>query len=727
MSTIQGKLRQIDGLTGKKNYPDALSMLQDLMDKGSGCSEVYNRAGYIYGETGRFEEAIDVFKKVVALEPDNPDPYHEVANMYKMKGCYVKAMDYYKKALVINPDRPVSVEGVNTCRMRIKLLKVDEFLEKGETDGALSELGRILSEEGPNLEIYEKMAYIHGLKDQYDKATELYKKVVNMNPGREEPYHELGNMYKMKGQYNEAIKEFQKSLSINPDRAVSVSGIGFCYKKKNDNRRAVKYFKKAIELDRKETESYKNLLDLYAESHDRKGIDEIYGKLKDLSRTDDDVKTKYLYVKAVLYRDYRSALEKGENLRSEVEKIYSRDLPGTHSGGQKKEIIDLLINDFSLEGRHLRTTGGEAGAMLKYNSILSVDPENEEAKKGLYFTEKYLHKTERPHFCAISISFGCMLKCRMCRIWESQVRDEELSQDTWKGIIDDLSEFMDENKTMNFAGGEPLLRKDLVELINYSGKKGFKPAICTNGWLIDEDMAKRLVDSGLDIVALSLDSLDERTHDYIRGVEGSYRRARNAVDNLVKYNKDKKIRVHIQPIISAINLPHLIELTHWVHDHPGLGDITFLATIQPPNTNSDYQEWYRKEEFEELWPKDMDLVNSVMDELSRLKLSDKATSYKIGNQVFQLQAYKSYFSDPLSFYKKKVQCNIGEQFVNVHINGDVKLCHYSDVVIGNLARQRISEFWESKAANNMRKQIKVCERKCHQILNCMKDENPYLK
>jgi len=320
-----------------------------------------------------------------------------------------------------------------------------------------------------------------------------------------------------------------------------------------------------------------------------------------------------------------------------------------------------------------------------------------------------------------------MLRCRMCRIWEDRIpQGQELGIETWRRIIDNLAEFMDEDRSINFAGGEPLLKEGLIDLITYSRKKGFKPAVCTNAWLIDREMARQLVDSGVDIVAISLDSLDEKTHDYLRGAQGSYKKVKEAIEFLTSYNKDNRIRVHIQAIISQVNLEDLIGLTHWVNAHEGLGDITFLALMQPPNTNSDYQEWYKKEEFKLLWPRDKNRVDSIMDELIRLKLSDGPTSYKIGNKVFQLEAYKEYFSDPLGFYKTQVQCNIGTQFVNVHTNGDVKLCHYSETTIGNLSRERIEDIWDSPLANSVRDKVRVCNKKCHQILNCVKEENPYI-
>lgn len=605
------------------------------------------------------------------------------------------------------------------------LKKIDGYIYNENFRLAVKELKNILKKESNNVEINEKLGHVYELMDQYDLAIEIFNKVVRLNPQREESYHDLGNMYKMKRLYDRAISDYKKALSINPNRTSSICGVGFCMMKKGEFRKAIEEFENAIKIMPKDIEAYKNLSELYVSLDRYDEVKKIWVKLKELNAIKKDIKVTYFLIKLELLKNHRKELGLAKDLRVVVSDIYKSLNSGRYGKKDLKTILELLKNDFLEEGRYLRGTGDEKLAILKYQSVISLDPCNEEAMNEVYLSEKFLHSSEKPYFCAVSIVFKCMLRCRMCRIWENNVVDE-LSIESWKGVIDDLAGFMDENRTINFAGGEPLLKDGLIELIEYSNKKGFKPAICTNAWLIDEEMAKRLVDSGLDIVAISLDSLNEKTHDYLRGAEGSYKRAMDAIGYLNKYNKDNKIRVHVQPIISEVNIEDLIDLTHWVNRHEGLGDITFLAIIQPPHTNSDYQEWYTKEEFKELWPKDKGKINAVMDELIRLKMSDKVKSYKIGNQVFQLQAYKEYLANPLEFYKKEVQCNIGTQFINIHTNGDVKLCHYSDIIVGNLTKQRIEDIWNSALTNSVRDKIKVCNKKCHQILNCMKDENPYI-
>ncbi len=116
----------------------------------------------------------------------------------------------------------------------------------------------------------------------------------------------------------------------------------------------------------------------------------------------------------------------------------------------------------------------------------------------------------------------CNLKCVHCY---AQAVDpdgqDEISTSQAKEIIDDLAAFG--APVMLFSGGEPLVRKDLVELASYATGKGMRAVISTNGTLITKEKARELKDVGLSYVGISLDGTEE-THDKFRGVPGSYKK-----------------------------------------------------------------------------------------------------------------------------------------------------------------------------------------------------------
>ena len=119
----------------------------------------------------------------------------------------------------------------------------------------------------------------------------------------------------------------------------------------------------------------------------------------------------------------------------------------------------------------------------------------------------------------------CNLKCVHCYAQAVPVDGaDDISTEQAKTMIDDLAAYG--APVMLFSGGEPLVRKDLVELASHATSKGMRAVISTNGTLITKEKARELKGVGLSYVGISLDGMEE-VHDRFRGVpgEGELRRA----------------------------------------------------------------------------------------------------------------------------------------------------------------------------------------------------------
>jgi len=114
----------------------------------------------------------------------------------------------------------------------------------------------------------------------------------------------------------------------------------------------------------------------------------------------------------------------------------------------------------------------------------------------------------------------CNLKCIHCY---SNSRDipykNELTTDEGKTLISDLAAFR--SPVILFSGGEPLMRGDLPELVEFAVDRGMRAVISTNGTLLTRKVVTLLKKTGISYVGVSLDGM-ERTHDRFRGVEGAF-------------------------------------------------------------------------------------------------------------------------------------------------------------------------------------------------------------
>jgi radical SAM protein with 4Fe4S-binding SPASM domain len=117
-----------------------------------------------------------------------------------------------------------------------------------------------------------------------------------------------------------------------------------------------------------------------------------------------------------------------------------------------------------------------------------------------------------------AVTKRCNLRCKHCSI--AEMSGEELSTEEGFGLIEDAAKFGPVK--FGFTGGEPLLRADIYELIEYASSFDMQVVMATNGTLITNDVAKRLKKAGLERAAISIDGI-YTAHDNFRGVNGAFK------------------------------------------------------------------------------------------------------------------------------------------------------------------------------------------------------------
>lgn len=127
------------------------------------------------------------------------------------------------------------------------------------------------------------------------------------------------------------------------------------------------------------------------------------------------------------------------------------------------------------------------------------------------------------------LTYACNLQCVHCLSSSGRRDPDELTTAEAKRVLDELHDL--QVFYINIGGGEPMVRRDFFELVEYSIGRGIGVKFSTNGAFIDEKNARRLAAMDYLDIQISLDGIDPQTNDPVRG-EGSYAMARRAMDNL---------------------------------------------------------------------------------------------------------------------------------------------------------------------------------------------------
>ena len=296
---------------------------------------------------------------------------------------------------------------------------------------------------------------------------------------------------------------------------------------------------------------------------------------------------------------------------------------------------------------------------------------------------------ERPYVISWNLTYRCNLACEHCYLDAGGsplvVKDEfadrsELTTEQCCRVIDDIVDFAPESLVI-LTGGEPLLRRDILEIIRYAARRELWVVVGTNGVKISANLARVLIDEGVRGMALSLDALDPARHDAFRKVEGAWR---NTVDG-AKILHDAGLHFIVQTTVGKHNVEELAEIAAFAHDELG-AKVWNLYFLVPTG---------RGEFVSDMTQAEYDGVLGGLREIqanyaNRMMVNAKCAPH----YVKTLFAHDSQSPFLKSYAGGAGGCPAGTHYMGIRPNGDVTPCPYLPQFGGNLRRARLGEIWE---------------------------------
>ncbi|RKX79596.1 MAG: 12,18-didecarboxysiroheme deacetylase [Spirochaetes bacterium] len=325
---------------------------------------------------------------------------------------------------------------------------------------------------------------------------------------------------------------------------------------------------------------------------------------------------------------------------------------------------------------------------LYCGSIEPSDPLRYGRKSGNLPSHLLQFSEDKKPVVVWNVGQRCNLRCIHCY---SQSKDREyegeLNTEEGKRLLKDLAEFG--SPVILFSGGEPLMRPDIFELVEYARLSGLRAVLSTNGTLITRDVARELKSLGLSYVGVSLDGL-EAVNDSFRGVKGAFHKAVAGIRNC----KEEGIKVGLRFTINRRNareIPGIFKLL----EEEDIPRVCFYHLVYSGRGSNLIKEDLLREETRKTVALIMDLTRDLFD---RGKPKEVLTVDNHADGVYlYLRLQKE---DPekaetvLSLLTMNGGNSSGEGIACVSWNGEVHadqfLRHYS---FGNVKDRPFGEIW----------------------------------
>ena len=270
--------------------------------------------------------------------------------------------------------------------------------------------------------------------------------------------------------------------------------------------------------------------------------------------------------------------------------------------------------------------------------------------------------TTGPLYVSWNYTYACNFNCNHCYSRAASY-PVELSTRQYENVVNQIIEAR--VFKVGLGGGEPLIRRDCLDIIARLSNAGVDTNVTTNGWLVDDFMSEKLAASGLNTLYVSLDNTDEVEHDNFRNKNGSYKKAIQAMKSSVKHG----ISVQLSTVVTSVNfdkLAYFVEIAEQI----GINGIEFKRFRPSGNGLKSKKKYLLLEAQEQL----------LRDEVSRLQ-----ERYKVNIAlIYGAESDGGVDSG----------CPCGTKSICIRPNGDVSPCAYGETVIGNLIQQSLAEIWQ---------------------------------
>jgi len=276
-----------------------------------------------------------------------------------------------------------------------------------------------------------------------------------------------------------------------------------------------------------------------------------------------------------------------------------------------------------------------------------------------------------PSLISWNLTKKCNLRCPHCYLEAGKKAEYELSTEECFALVDEMKQLGTE--MLILTGGEPLLRKDIFDLSQYASAQGMWVVMGTNGVLVTEKTAQKMIECGVKGVAISLDSIEAEKHNQFRGGPNSWEYSVRAL----KICRAAGLQVLVQTTVMESNyeeIPQLIDFTREL----GAWSFNLYFLVQTG----------RGQQMNDLSPQ---RTHAMLENLAELQ--DRCRPMLVRSKCapqFKQIAYQMGKGG-----LESGGCMAGVEYCRITPEGNVTPCPYMTVIAGNVLERSFTEIWQT--------------------------------
>ena len=282
----------------------------------------------------------------------------------------------------------------------------------------------------------------------------------------------------------------------------------------------------------------------------------------------------------------------------------------------------------------------------------------------------------QPSLISWNLTRKCNLKCPHCYLEAGEAADEELTTEECHRLIEEFRELGTE--MLILTGGEPLLRRDIYDIASHASQAGMWVVMGTNGVLVNDHVADKMIECGVKGVGISIDSVDAAKHNSFRGGPNAWELSVRALDTC----RRKGLEVLVQSTVTSMNTGEIDALISFAKSH-GAWSFNLYFLVQTG----------RGQQMNDLGPEETEAI------LKTLAESQDAAKPMLVRAKCAPQ-YKQIAYDLGLGGLESGGCMAGTEYCRIMPSGDVTPCPYKTVVAGNVRESSFASIWHDSTVFN---------------------------